>query len=111
MLHAIDREDATYLLGSLAGFAFLPVLGPRFAIGAAVPLLANVLSQFPGTNTLQSHYGFLIVPFFAMGAVRLRELWLESPEERVEFWPGPTSDEEGGDDDAADLGGVGGGDE
>jgi uncharacterized membrane protein len=69
VLQAIDREDAIYLLGSLAGFAFLPVLGPRFAIGAAVPLLASVLSQFPGTNTLQSHYGFLIVPFFAMGAV------------------------------------------
>ena len=65
----LDQADVVYILLLLGGFAFLPLLGLRFAIGAAVPIAINILSDFAQTNSIQSHYAFLALPFLAMGAV------------------------------------------
>lgn len=49
--------------------------------------------------------------FILAGLVRMRDLWTAVPEERVDFWPGPAADEEGGDDAMGEMAGAGGGEE
>ncbi len=106
-IFGIDWRAWGYTTGMLGGRS--PIALP----GDVTPSWQQVSSaQRSAQHAIFIGSAAFLMAFFIMGAVRLRELWLESPEERVEFWPGPTSDEEGGDeDDAADLGGVGGGDE
>jgi uncharacterized membrane protein len=65
----LNQADIAYILLLLGGFAFLPLLGPRFAIGATVPIAINILSNFAQTNAIRSHYAFLALPFLALGAV------------------------------------------
>ncbi len=94
-----------YATGMLAGRAPIALAGP------AVPTWSQVV--FAQRATHQAVFlgaaAALMLTFLA-GFSRLRDLWTRVPEERVEFWPGPPAEEEGGDD-AGELAAAGEGEE
>ncbi len=88
-----------YTTGMLAGRAPIALPGPVEPtwIQASTAQRATPHGIFLGAIAV-------LLFVFASGITRLRDLWMRVPEERVEFWPGP-AEEDGGEDDAADLSG------
>ncbi len=69
LAHLSTPARWSYLPRVLAPLALLPVLAPRWLL-PAVPLLAmNLLSHFPTTTHLDSHYLTPALPFLAMATI------------------------------------------
>ena len=67
--HLLAPARASYLLRVLAPFALLPLLAPRWWLPALAVLGQNLLSEFPTTSQLYSHYLTPALPPLAVGAV------------------------------------------
>lgn len=67
--HVFGGRRGTYLLRVLAPLALMPLAAPRFAL-VALPILAlNLVSTFPTTPNLDSHYLTPALPALAVGAI------------------------------------------
>jgi uncharacterized membrane protein len=67
--HFSDPRRATYLLRVLFPLCFLPLLGPRFLVLCAPALAQNLISTFPTTIELYSHYLTIAVPPLVVAAL------------------------------------------
>jgi hypothetical protein len=67
--HFADPERVSYLLRVLAPFAFLPLLRPRALLVALPPLAFNLISAFPTSVKLESHYLTSAVPALVVAAI------------------------------------------
>ena len=71
-----EAPRAAYLLGLLAAFAFLPLLGLEIMLLSLPLLLANLLSAYPAQYYGEFHYSAPLVPYFAAAAAYgLARLW------------------------------------
>lgn len=57
-----------YVPRLLLPLAFLPLLAPRWAFPALVPIGINLLSSFPAAPQIHSHYSALTIPFLFAAA-------------------------------------------
>lgn len=75
----ISRANFEYLLFIFGSLAFLPLVGWRFSVGAAVPLGLAMLSRWPNSVHPSSHYAFLALPFVMLGLIEglsfIKERW------------------------------------
>ncbi|MEM9067617.1 MAG: DUF2079 domain-containing protein [Myxococcota bacterium] len=67
--HLRDPDHASYLPRILAPLALLPLLRLRWLLPAAPILAINLLSQFPTTTQLDSHYLTPALPFLVAAAL------------------------------------------
>lgn len=73
---AAEPARVRYLLGLLAPFAFLPLLGVELLLLSLPVLLANLLSAYPAQYYGDFHYSAPLVPYFAAAAAYgLGRLW------------------------------------
>jgi hypothetical protein len=91
-------RDFGYATGMLAGRSPIALPGVTVPTWDQVVMAQRAIQQsiFLGSVTL-------LFVFVAAGLGRVRDLWTRVPEERVEFWPGPPQEEQGSEDDMADL--------
>lgn len=88
-----------YTAGMLAGRS--PIVLPGITIPSWVQ--ASAAQRAPQHSLILGSIAVLLV-LVTGGFVRLRDLWVRVPEERVDFWPGPpVAEEEEGGDDMAEL--------
>lgn len=67
--HFAAPRRLSYLLRVLLPFAWLPLLRPRWLLCALPPLAINLISEFPTTTELYSHYLTPALPALAMALV------------------------------------------
>ena len=67
--HVIAAERLWYLPAMLLPLAFLPVVSPRYLLIAMPVVAMNLLSDFPGTATIESHYLTPALPAFFAAAI------------------------------------------
>ncbi len=73
---ASEGPRVAYLLGLLAAFAFLPLVGLEVVLLSLPLLLANLLSAYPAQYYGEFHYSAPLVPYFAVAAAYgLARLW------------------------------------
>ncbi len=73
---AVEPARVDYLLGLLAAFAWLPLLGVDILMLSLPVLLANLLSAYPAQYYGEFHYSAPLVPYFAVAAAYgLGRLW------------------------------------
>lgn len=68
-LRLFSAKNFYFLAGLLFPLAFFPVLSPRWLLPATAPLLINLLSGFPDTTKVESHYATLIIPSLFLSAI------------------------------------------
>jgi uncharacterized membrane protein len=69
LAHLAEPARATYVLRLLAPLAFLPVLAPRLLL-PIVPIVGmNLMSEWPSTIELDSHYQTTTLPFLVAAAL------------------------------------------
>lgn len=69
LAHVFEGRRGTYLLRVLAPLALLPLAGWRLAIPAIPVLAMNLVSGFPTTPNLDSHYLTPALPFLVAAAI------------------------------------------
>jgi hypothetical protein len=67
--HLMSGDRPLYPCVLLWPVAFLPLLSPRYLLGALPILGINLLSDFPRVRTLETHYAAAIVPFLIAAAI------------------------------------------
>ncbi len=67
--HLLAPARLTYLPRILAPLAFLPLLSPRALLLASPVLAINVISHFPTTTRIDSHYLTPALPWLVFGAL------------------------------------------
>lgn len=67
--HLGDPARVAYLPRLLAPVAFLAVLAPRWLIPTLPIIAVNLLSEWPTTTDLDSHYQTCLLPFLIAGAL------------------------------------------
>jgi uncharacterized membrane protein len=67
--HVFEGARGTYLLRVLGPLALLPLVGWRLAIPAIPVLAMNLVSGFPTTPNMDSHYLTPALPFLAAAAI------------------------------------------
>ncbi len=73
---ASEPARVAYLVGLVAAFAWLPMLGAEIVLLALPVLLANLLSAYPAQYYGEFHYSAPLVPYFAVAAAYgLGRLW------------------------------------
>ena len=69
LTHVLNGDRGTYLPRVLGPLALLPLLGPRLALPAIPVLAMNLVSGFPTTPNMDSHYLTPAIPFLAAAAL------------------------------------------
>jgi hypothetical protein len=81
LAHLVDPPHLSYLPRVLAPLALLPLLAPRWLLPVAPVFAINLMSDFPTTTDLDSHYLTPALPPLVAGAIvgaaRVRG-WVES---------------------------------
>lgn len=67
--HVLSERRGTYLIRVLAPLAFLPFLRPRIALVALPVIALNLVSTFPTTPNLDSHYLTPALPALAAASI------------------------------------------
>jgi uncharacterized membrane protein len=67
--HLLSGDRLLYPYVLLWPVAFLPVLAPRYLLGALPIVGINLLSDFPRVRTIEAHYATAIVPFVVAAAI------------------------------------------
>ncbi|NOY92839.1 MAG: DUF2079 domain-containing protein [Deltaproteobacteria bacterium] len=84
--HLMVSRRLSYLPRLLWPLAFLPLLSPRWLVPALPVLAINLLSDFPTTTQLDSHYLSTALPFLIVAALDgLVRVQRRAPERRL--WP------------------------
>ncbi|MBI2895935.1 MAG: DUF2079 domain-containing protein [Deltaproteobacteria bacterium] len=69
LAHVGSPQKLGYLALLLAPVAFLPLRRPSLLVVAAAPIVANLLSRWPTTTSLDSHYQIVLVPILVVAAL------------------------------------------
>ncbi len=84
--HLMASRRLSYLPRLLWPLAFLPLLSPRWLVPALPALAINLLSDFPTTTQLDSHYLSPALPFLMVAALDgLARIQRRAPDRRL--WP------------------------
>ncbi len=67
--YLLTQDRLAYPLVLLWPVAFLPLLRPRYLLGALPVIAINLLSDFPRVRTIEAHYATALVPFLLGPAI------------------------------------------